>query len=662
MTDLISELKTIDRRLMELEKEKEQLQNRRDLLVKQISSQNSNQGNSSQNLSTAEKINLFKSYFFGRDDVFATRWENVNGRSGYSIACNNEWKSGICLKPKVKCGECQHKRFKKLDEQVIYDHLAGKVIAGIYPLFSDNSCRLLAIDFDKDDWREAVKATSQVCKQFNLHYLIEISRSGNGAHLWLFFSENVPAKNARLLGSRLLDKAMEIYPNLTFDSYDRLFPNQDIMPEGGFGNLIALPLQYEARQQGNSVFVDDNLQPFPDQWMCLSKLRTLTPGSLNKFIDEITTQPFDDSLPWEQGRIEPDQPIENCPREVTLTLANHIYIQVEDLPAKLIARLKRLASFSNPVFYKTQALRFSTHGKPRYISCAHMERGYLSLPRGCLDDTLETLEQQDIKVTIDDRRQQGTKLKALKFLGRLRTNQSKTTRIMTKHDNGVLHAPTAFGKTVTAIAIICARGVNTLILTHNRQLVDQWKERLSSFISGADIGVFTGGKKKPTFQIDVATYQSLINRKNNTVNPLIQKYGQIIVDECHHISAPNFEMVLNEAHCKYVMGLTATPDRQDGHQKIIFMLAGPIRHKISSDHADKFDLEVRVKQLYSKPAQNLVDPDQRPRIADVYRWLTEDNERTKIIVKHIVEQVQEGRHPLVLQRTPESCANHPPDA
>jgi len=606
-----------------------------------------NHKNNNLTLSTADKIQLFKRLFKGRENSFAKRWENTKGRSGYSVACNNEWKSGICYKPKVKCGECKHQLFNPLDEQAIYAHLSGKLIAGLYPLLNDNTCHLLAIDFDKDDWQEAVKATSSACEQLNIPHAIEISRSGNGAHLWVFFSTPVIAKEARQLGFSLLDKAMEIYPNLTFESYDRLFPNQDLMPEGGFGNLIALPLQYQPRQQGNSVFVDRNLQPVKDQWGFLSQVKTVTPSEIHPLLTPQNQHSIDVIPPWEQGLVTKDMKIADCPSEITLTLANHIYLKVNDLPSTLIAKLKRLASFSNPVFFKTQALRFSTHGIPRYISCAQIDLGYLSLPRGCFDDAIDLLKKQGIEVTLDDKRQKGNRLKQIKFLGTLRKKQKKAVNIMLKNNVGVLHAPTAFGKTVTAVAIICKRKVNTLILTHSHQLVDQWQERLKSFLTGADIGVISGGKKKPTGQIDVATYQSLVNKKDNTIDSLAQEYGQIIIDECHHISAPRFEMVLNEVHSKYVFGLTATPERQDGHQKIIFMLAGPIRHSIKSDHADKFKLEVKVTHFHQKLVSNLVTGD-RPKIADAYRWITQDQQRTLTIVKHIEDEVDKGRNPLVL--------------
>lgn len=500
------ELGALDSRLAKLEIEQGRLLQRKQELLKQKKFQNQ-----IPHLDSEQKVSLFRNLFRGRTGIFATRWQNSKGRSGYSVACHNEWIPEICNKPKVKCSECNNRQYKQFDEQVIYDHLAGKQVVGLYPLLGDNTCYLLAVDFDKTGWQDAVKAMAQICQQYVIPHAIEISRSGNGAHLWIFFSENVQAREARQLGFALLDKAMDIQPGLSFESYDRLLPNQDMMPEGGFGNLIALPLQHQARQHGNSQFVDGSLNPHPDQWEFLSQIKRLSAVDVRKFVEKLSPQLpeiIDERPPWEQGlKIEHSQ-IANCPDKITLILVNHMYVKFDELPAALATRLKRIASFSNPVFFRTQSLRFSTHGIPRFITCARIEQGYLSLPRGCFDEAVSLLEEQGINVDIDDKRNYGQPIKNLEFQGKLRRNQQKAITAITAHETGILHAPTAFGKTVTAIGIIAKRKVNTLILTHSRQLLDQWQERIGSFISGAEIGIYGGGKKKPTGQIDIATYQS----------------------------------------------------------------------------------------------------------------------------------------------------------
>ncbi len=644
------ELHFIKSRLHQLEQEKQRLIQRQQALSLSVNSHETIEESTKQ-LSSDEKIVLFQSFFKGQTDIFANRWKNQKGRSGYSVACHNEWVTGKCNKPKIKCSECDYQHYKALDKQVIYNHLSGKLVIGLYPLLENNSCYLLAVDFDKTGWQEAVKATAQACIEFNIAYAIEISRSGNGAHLWIFFAETVPAKDARNLGFALLDKAMEIYPNISFESYDRLFPNQDLMPEGGFGNLIALPLQFQARQNGHSLFVDLQLKPYADQWEFLSQLEKVSTKQLSELVAKTTldnTLNHVSGLPWEQGMSVEQSKIENCPTKITITLANHLYIKLDALPTPLTARLKRLASFSNPVFFKTQALRFSTHGIPRYITCARIEQDYLVLPRGCYDDVIELLEKQTIQIEFDDKRQAGKKLKSLIFLGKLRKEQTKAVNVMTKHNTGILHAPTAFGKTVTAIGIIAKRKVSTLILTHSRQLLDQWQARLSSFLDGVDVGLIGGGKKKPTGHIDVATYQSLINKKDNSIDPIIYEYGQVIIDECHHLSAPRFEMVVNEVRAKFVLGLTATPDRQDGHQKIIFMVAGAIRHKVKINHSQKFVQQVVVSQLDHPPPSHLSDPENRLHIADVYSWLASNEDRNKRIIDDVVVKINEGNFPLLL--------------
>ncbi len=301
-------ISAIDNRLAELENEKQQLLALRETLR---SAQNQR---SVQTFTPEQKVDLFRKRFRGREDIFANRWKNQQGRSGYSVACDNEWVSGLCNKPRIKCQDCSHRKFSELNEHIIYKHLAGQQVVGLYPLLKDNSCYLLAADFDKGCWQEEVKAMSKACQAFDIPHAIEISRSGNGAHLWIFFETNIPANQARALVFALLDKAMEIFPNLSFDSYDRLFPNQDVLPEGGFGNLIALPLQKEARLSGRSCFVDSDLNAIDDQWRYLAELKTLTQSSIDQLI---TTIAPDTLLLSEQGLTDNRPPWEITAKDAT---------------------------------------------------------------------------------------------------------------------------------------------------------------------------------------------------------------------------------------------------------------------------------------------------------------------------------------------------------
>ncbi|UZE94499.1 TOTE conflict system archaeo-eukaryotic primase domain-containing protein [Alkalimarinus alittae] len=649
MDSLEQELAHIETQLAAIEKEKSALLERKHLLQNQFTEKQI-PAIQIETLSVDDKVALFSCLFKGRTDIFSRRWENKQGRSGYAVACSNEWRQGICHKPRIKCGDCQHRALSAIDYAVIYDHLAGKHTVGLYPLLQGDDCWLLAVDFDKSDWQQSITAYREICLDFSLPVLVERSRSGNGAHVWVFFEETVPAKDARRLGFSLLDKAMEKHAGLSFESYDRLFPNQDTMPEGGLGNLIALPLQNEPRKVGNSVFIDEQFKADTDQWAELAKVKRVSRRELYDLLDQLEDN-SDNSLdlkPWEKSFPVKKDKIEGCPLKVAVVLANKIYIPIEGMPQALIARMKRVASFSNPVFFKTQALRFSTNGIPRFICLATIEQGYLCLPRGCFDEVTEILNQQEIQIEIDEKRQTGQKQKGIKFKGELRPDQKSAVKALSQHDVGVLHAPTAFGKTITAIGVIHKRKVNTLILVHSRQLLDQWKERLSMFLDNAEIGVIGGGKRKATGMIDVATYQSLINRTDNTVDPAVFEYGQVIIDECHHISAPNYERLLNEIHAKYVLGVTATPQRQDGHQPIIFMHAGPIRHAVASSKQNQFDQRVITKLISSIPPTEMLNPESRPHIAEVYRWLMESESRNQQIINDVALSVNEGRNPILL--------------
>ena len=607
-------------------------------------------------LTTQQKVDLFIALFQGRNDIYAMRWENKQGRSGYSVACANEWQRGICNKPRVKCGECSYREYLPLDKQVVYDHLSGKKTIGLYPLSMEDQCWLLAADFDKADWQQAVAAFRQACDDWEISCAVERSRSGNGAHVWIFFEQAVAAKDARRFGFALLDKAMEQHAGLSFESYDRLFPNQDTMPAGGFGNLIALPLQFLPRKSGNSLFINEQFEPYPDQWAYLASVPKVNAKQFCECLARVNADAdikdqeasAEDVKPWERNSPIKDIQISGCPESLELVLANKLYLPIAQLPQALLSRLKRLASFSNPAFFKTQALRFSTNGIPRFICLAEMDQGYLVLPRGCMDEVVSLLEEQSIIVGIEDKRDAGQRLKGMKFLGELRKDQRTAVVEMCKYDVGVLQAPTAFGKTVAAIGIIHKRKVNTLILVHSRQLLDQWRERLSSFLSGVDIGVIGAGKRKAMEQIDVATYQSLINKKDNTVDKVLFQYGQIIIDECHHISAPNYERLLSEVYARYVVGVTATPERLDGHQPIIFMQAGPIRHTAKAGKEQQFEQRVVKKSFYQALPLELTQIESRLHIADVYRWLMTYEVRNQQIVKDVLGAVREQRNPILL--------------
>ncbi|MCQ2999113.1 DEAD/DEAH box helicase [Pseudomonas syringae] len=610
------------------------------------------QAEQSQQLDTDGKLALFRSLFRGRTEVYPIRWESKAGKSGYAPACANEWKLGVCEKPRIKCGDCGNRQLLPLTDEVVYRHLAGEVVIGIYPLLSDDTCYFLAVDFDEAEWRDDSKAFVQSCHELNVPAALEISRSGQGAHCWIFFERNVPACDARRLGAAIISHACERTRQLALSSYDRLFPNQDYMPKGGFGNLIALPLQKRARAQNNSVFVDESLEPHPDQWAFLASIQRMSPEDIQPVIiqamgnrDPLGVAYVDDegdAEPWKNRESRSRKLTCPLPAAVNITQANLIYFEKSELPQPLANQLVRLAAFQNPEFYKAQAMRMSVWNKPRIIGCAQNFPKHIALPRGCLDAALELLEENGVTPILKDERFAGDPID-VSFLGTLRSDQEAAVSAMLSHDTGILCAPTAFGKTVSAAALIAARGINTLVLVHRTELLRQWQERLQAFLEvGNDvIGTLGGGKAKLTGIIDIAVMQSL-SRKGE-ISDQVKNYGQIIVDECHHLSAVSFEALLRSAPARYVLGLTATPVRRDGQQPIIFMQCGPIRHSAARPASAPHDLSV-VPRLMPKP---IVVPEGFG-IQDVFRRLADDSERTAKIASEIELAYNEGRKILVL--------------
>jgi len=603
------------------------------------------------NLTPADKVALFRTLFRGRADVYPLRWESAKGTSGYSPACGNEWKPGICHKPRVKCGECSKRQLLPVTDQVIYDHLAGKQTIGIYPLMQDDHCHFLAVDFDKGEWCEDTKSFLQSCEELNIPASLEISRSGNGAHVWIFFSDAVYAREARMLGVALISHACSRTRQLSFASYDRLFPNQDSMPKGGFGNLIALPLQKRPREHDCSVFVDQELAPHLDQWAYLASVKRLSRQELESALlrtcngrhplDVAFVAEDEGGKPWQRPDSSTTPLSCELPSSLNVISANQIYFTKSELPQPLANRLVRLAAFQNPEFYKAQAMRMPVWNKPRIIGCAENYEQYIALPRGCMDSALVLLEQNGIKAVMHDDRILGKRI-AAKFVGSLRKGQKKAVREMARHEVGVLCAPTAFGKTVTAAALVAKRKVSTLILVHRTDLLKQWQERLGTFLEtkGENIGTIGGGKKKITGKIDIAVMQTLT--RMDQVTDLLDAYGQIIVDECHHISAFSFETILRQAKAKFVLGLTATPIRRDGHQPIIHMQCGPVRYSTPKAETAPTNLEVWPRYL---PVPMIPEGSA---IQNVFKALAEDDHRNRAVINDVNSAYREGRKVLVL--------------
>jgi superfamily II DNA or RNA helicase len=613
---------------------------------------------------SAEKVVLFRQLFRGRDDLYPKLWTNTTtGRKGYAPACANEWVRGICEKPRVKCGECPKQAFLPVTDQMIRDHLQGRHVVGVYPLLTDETCWLVAADFDKRSWTDDVLAFAETCRMIGVPAAVERSRSGQGAHAWFFFAAPVPAVAARKMACYLLTETMSRRHQLGMESYDRLFPNQDTLPRGGFGNLIALPFQHEPRQAGNTVFVDDRLVPHPDQWAFLAAVTRIDPATVERLARDATragqvlgvrwtdgdAEEDDDAAPWSRAPSRRGSPARlpgPVPRAVRSVLGQKLFVEKVGLVSPQLNHIKRLAAFQNPEFYKKQRLRLSTALTPRVIACAEELAEYVALPRGCRDDLEALLTSAGSTLAVEDRRQAGEPLD-LRFQGELTPVQEQAARALLSHDAGVFVAPPGVGKTVVGTYLVAARGRSTLILVHRQPLLDQWVAQLGMFL-GLDpkaIGQIGAGKRRPTGRLDVAMLQSLV--RESRVDDVVAGYGHVIVDECHHVPAVSFERVLSEVKARYLTGLTATPRRRDGLHPILEMQLGPVRYAVDArSQAARRPFEHRLIVRDTTFTGGALDPAQG--IQTLYAALAENAPRNQLILDDVVLAIQEGRSPILL--------------
>lgn len=653
---LENKIKNIDNQIALLQKLKSQCQDKLNTLATRST------GKTAQSFSDCinyNKVSIFQDHFRGRDNVYAHLWINQRShKKGYSPACKNEWVRALCRKPQVRCSECSNQAFSAFDNTAIERHLSGKDVIGMYPMTEDEKCFFLAFDFDKDCWLKDINALRETCENEGIDIRIERSRSGKGGHVWIFFEEAVPVFLARQLGTYLITKTMSTRFELDMKSYDRLFPNQDTLPKGGFGNLIALPFQKEAMLRGNSVFIDKDGNAYDDQWGYLSSTKKVPFEQLREIVDaglaarsimevRFTATENETEDPWlrlPSGKKRFKTEIKNLPKKINTVLSNRIFIKTDQVPAPLLNKFRHLAAFQNPEFYKKQKMRFSTHATPRVICCAEIDSGYLSMPRGCLEDMRSLLKEYKVGFQITDKRNAGKNIEC-NFLGALNDGQALALEDVLSKDCGVFVAPPGSGKTVLAIKAIAERKTNTLILVHRKPLMEQWRLQLSSLlgIDKKQIGQIGGGKNKHTGFIDIAMVQSM-DRKDG-VDDHMEEYGFVIVDECHHVSAVSFEKVLNQAKAKYVLGLTATPYRRDGHQAIIHMQCGAICHRIKQKDAISHISHSRVIPRFTRFE---CDWDDNSKINDVWIKLVADKERNELIIEDIINVLEEGRFPLVL--------------
>lgn len=602
------------------------------------------------------RVKLFLSVFRARDDVYAERWQKNDGTTNYSPAKSHDWNSHTRNeRGKLQCGpNCQ---LLPLTEKVLQEHLNGQRTVGIYPLLKDETCWLLAVDFDDAEWNEDALAFLETCDAQRVPAYLERSRSGTGGHVWIFFDKPVRASQARAIGAFLISETKQRRYQLSFSSYDRMFPNQDTMPRGGYGNLIALPLQLEPSKVGNSVFVDRNLQPFEDQWAFLKSIVRMRVADLESIVqaasaqETIFTVPLssddpDSDEPWRKKKIHDKNLPPPHPAELQVVLSNMVYARKEGFSSSALSKIMSIAAFQNPEFYQKQATRQSTYDTPRVICCADSLEKYIALPRACWHSLAEHLLESGIKFNVDDKRCSGNLIDAT-FKGQLRDEQKAAVEKVLSNDLGIICASTAFGKTVVANYIISERKTNTLILVHTLALVDQWKDKLEQFLDmpAKSIGQIGGGKNKRTGIVDIATIQSLV--KKGDASDIVSEYGQIIVDECHHISAFSFEQVIKKAKAKYVLGLTATLARKDGHQPIIMMQCGPVVFKDSfrnRKHSGVSHVVVARETGFQMP----LPLGEGTNINELYDALANNKERNDLIFDDILKELEKGRSPLVI--------------
>ena len=632
---------------------------------------------------------FFMMFCRGRKDLYDLRYTNPKtGKNGYYTQCFNRWDRGCHIQKKdgVRCKDCELRAYKPVTLPLIKAHMNGtdpngNDVVAIYPMLENNLCQLLVFDFDNhakgaeqedyanidDSWKEEINALRRICKNLNVDAVVERSRSGRGAHLWIFFKEMVPARLARKFGFALLEKGAESVNLKSFKYYDRMIPAQDALPEGGIGNVIALPLQGMALKSGNSAFVDENWNAYEDQLKVLAGTRRLTRQEIEDYLslwystgftseDNGTDAPWDKNSEIEAGSVK---------GVVRIVLADRIYIDSSGMSNKTKRQLRRMATFSNKQYFQNQAMDMPNYDESRFIYLGSDEGKYIVLPRGLREDILKKFDNAGISYKIEDKRTKGRELN-ISFKGELRESQIPAVETMLENETGILHAATAFGKTVVCCDMIARRGISTLILVDRADLMNQWIKRLDEFLDIAEelpeyqtktgrtrkrkslIGNLQGAHDTLTGIVDVAMIRSL--KKKDGFHPMLKEYAQVYFDECHHAASDSAIEVLQEINAKYVYGVTATPKRGDGKEKINEFLLGPIRYRFTAkDRAEEQNIDHLVYPRFTRT----VKPhhlSKTPYGNDAYELIRNNDVRDEQIIRDVADCVQAGRTPVVLTK------------